>query len=152
MEAIENVDLDKRIERERFWIENTEKCVNRQIPGRSQAEYRQDNKERILENNKACYLANRERRLEHQKAYNLANKERVSEHQKACYLANREQRLEYQKAYKLANRERVSEYQKAYNLANSDKIKARTSERITCPTCGKNLVRKSLARHNKLHL
>jgi hypothetical protein len=66
MEEIENVDLDKRYERERFWIENTEKCVNRYIPGRTKAEH-----------GKACYLANKERRLENQKAYNLANSAKI---------------------------------------------------------------------------
>ena len=111
MAEIEKVDHDKRYERERFWIENTENCVNLRIPGRTPAEY--------------------------QKAYDLANREQRLEHAKACYLANREQRLEHQKAY---------------NLANSDKIKARLIERVSCPTCGKNLARKSLTRHNKLHL
>jgi hypothetical protein len=105
IEEIEKVDLDKRVERERFWIEK-EKCVNIVVPGRTRAEYRQDNKERILE---------------------------------------------YKKAYDLAYKERISEYDKAYRLANSDKIKARTRERITCPTCGKNLSRGNMSRHNKLH-
>jgi hypothetical protein len=107
MEEIEKVDLDSRFERERFWIENTENCVNIVVPGRTRAEY---------------YLDNRERRLENQKAYDLANKERKSE------------------------------YAKAYRLANSDKIKARKSERVTCPTCGQNLAKNSLANHNKLHI
>jgi hypothetical protein len=111
MEAIEKVDHDKRVERERFWVENTENCVNRNIPGRSYAE-----------RNTAYYLANKERVLESRKVYNLAN------------------------------RKRRSENQKVYDLANIDKIKARTSERITCPTCGKNLARGNIARHNKLHL
>jgi hypothetical protein len=91
IEEIEKVDLDKRYERERFWVEK-ENCVNRRIPGRTLAERR------------------------------------------------------------LANRERFLETQKAYQLANRDKIKARRSERISCPTCGKNLSRASLAKHNKLHL
>lgn len=107
IEEIEKVDLDKRYERERFWIENTENCVNRFIPGRTRAEYRQENKERLSENNKA---------------------------------------------YNLANREQRSEYAKAYRLANSDKIKARDSERIACPTCGKTLSRGNMSKHKKLHL
>ena len=126
IEEIEKVDLDKRIERERFWIENTENCVNRCIPGRTHAEW--------------C----------------LENRERVSEHQKVYRLANKEQRSDYKKAYDLANRERISEidkaYNKAYRLANLDKIKAHKTERITCPTCGKNLSRGNIARHKKLHL
>ena len=80
MEEIEKVDLDKRFERERFWIENTENCVNIVVPGRT-----------------------------------------------------------------------LAEYHKAYELANSAKIKARKTERISCPTCGQNLARNSLAPHNKRH-
>ena len=93
IEEIEHVDLDKRYERERFWIENTENYVNRRIPGRTGT------------------------------------------------------RAEYQKAYYLSNLDKA----KAFYLENIDKIKARTSERITCPTCGKNLARASLASHNKRH-
>ena len=78
LEEIEKVDHGKRYERERFWIENTENCVNRYVPGRT-----------------------------------------------------------------------LAETQKAYRLANRDKIKARDSERVTCPTCGQNLAKSSLARHNK---
>jgi hypothetical protein len=100
MEEIEKVDLDKRVERERFWIENTENCVNHNVPGRTQAEYRQEIRERYLE---------------------------------------------YQKAYRLANLDKA----KAFYLA---KLKARRSERITCPTCGQNLAKGSLAKHKKLHL
>ena len=107
IEEIEKVDHDKRFERERFWIENTENCVNRFVPGRTKAEWYQENRERVLE---------------------------------------------YQKVYKLANKDRLSENQKAYKLANSDKIKARDSERISCPTCGQNLSRHNMSRHNKLHL
>jgi hypothetical protein len=81
MAEIEKVDHDKRYERERFWIENTENCVNRRIPGRT-----------------------------------------------------------------------LAESQKAYKLANRDKIKAHKTERISCPTCGQNLARDSLAKHRKLHL
>ena len=92
MEEIEKVDLDKRFERERFWIENTENCVNRNVPGRTRSEY-----------NKAYYLSNLDKA-------------------------------------------------KAFYLENSDKIKAHKTERISCPTCGKNLARGNLAAHKKLHL
>jgi hypothetical protein len=44
LEEIEKVDLDKRYERERFWIENTEHCVNRFVPGRTYSEWYAKNK------------------------------------------------------------------------------------------------------------
>jgi hypothetical protein len=92
IEEIEKVDLDKRYERERFWIENTENCVNHNIPGRRT-------------------------------------------------------RAEYNKAYYLSNLDKA----KAFYLENSAKIKAYKTERIACPTCGKNLARGCLTRHNKRH-
>jgi hypothetical protein len=85
LEEIEKVDLDKRYERERFWIENTENCVNRYLPGRTQAE-----------RGKAYYLANKDRLSEYHKAYKLANRERVLE-----------RGLEYAKAYALANSDKI---------------------------------------------
>jgi len=69
IEEIEKVDLDKRYERERFWIENVEHCVNRFIPGRSSAEYYQENKDRLLEKQKAYYQENKEHIIEYNKAH-----------------------------------------------------------------------------------
>ena len=71
------------------------KCVNKQIAGRTHSQYRQDNRDKILEQ---------------RKEYREANRDKISE----C-----------QKEYKQANRDKISEYNKEYSQANSDKINAR---------------------------
>ena len=51
---------DELTARERHWIENTV-CVNKQHPGRTRQEYRQDNKDIILEKARAYHDANKDR-------------------------------------------------------------------------------------------
>ena len=93
IELIEETDDDSR---ERYWIENTE-CVNKNIPGRTNQERYQDQ---------------REYRLDKQKKYYLKNKERLSEERKEYYQVNREKKLEYQKEYEQKNKEKIKKYQK----------------------------------------
>jgi len=88
---------DELTARERFHIE-TNKCVNKNIPMRSKAEWREVNKETLSEKKKAYYEANKEVFLEKQKAYNEANKEA-------------------RKAYLEANKETLSEKKKEWYKA-----------------------------------
>ncbi len=78
--------------RERYYIENNE-CVNKQIPGRTKKEYRQDNKERIAIRDKKYYEDNKEKislqqkeyrdsHKEQNKQWREANKEKISLHKK----------------------------------------------------------------------
>ena len=71
--------------RERYWIETTE-CVNRQIPNRTQKEWRGDNpeyfrqyaqanKKQIAMQKRQYYLDNKERITEHQRQYRQAKKQ-----------------------------------------------------------------------------
>lgn len=76
--------------RERYHIENTANCVNLHIPGRTEAEYYQDNKEVLIEKQKAYYEANREAALEQKKAYYEVNKEALINRMRAYREANKE--------------------------------------------------------------
>ena len=58
--------------RERYYIENNE-CVNKQIPGRTKKEYREDNKEKLTIKNKEYKEANKEKIKE----YYEDNKEKI---------------------------------------------------------------------------
>lgn len=53
---------DELLARERHWIENTPNCVNKIIPGRTNAEYYQDNKDELLTRAREYYLANAQRK------------------------------------------------------------------------------------------
>ena len=87
--------------RERWYIENNV-CINRSVPGRTQQEYRQDNKE---------YIA------QHNKKYREDNKEHLKE---------------YFKEYQEANKEKLKEYLKEYQEANKEKLKAHKSTKVKC--------------------
>lgn len=45
IELIEECNDDERIEKERYCIEHTENCINKQIPGRKWDEWRKSNKD-----------------------------------------------------------------------------------------------------------
>lgn len=53
-------------------------CVNKNIPGRTKLEYRQDNKEKISEKNKRLEILNKDKRKEQKKQYYLDNKEEIN--------------------------------------------------------------------------
>ena len=59
---VEQVECENKVgllQRERWWIENNE-CINKVIPARSRKEYREQNRELILEYNKQYREQNRE--------------------------------------------------------------------------------------------
>ena len=84
---IENVNCNSKDElhrRERYWIENME-CVNKQIPTRTHAEYRETHQEQINNYNKKYYDDNREREILRNKVYYESNPEKMKEnYRKVC--------------------------------------------------------------------
>ncbi len=63
--------------REGYWIKQMD-CVNKAIPGRTNKEYREDNKDIIREKNKEYREENQEKIAEKKKAYREDNKEIIS--------------------------------------------------------------------------
>ena len=62
--------------------------INKQIAGRTQKEYRQDNREKIIEIQKEHYQVNREKIAEYKKEYRQANKEKIAEQRKEKITCN----------------------------------------------------------------
>ena len=125
---IENVNCETKEElfkRERYHIESNT-CINKVIPLRTRAEYRDEHKEEIKqyyldhkEEIKQYYLDHKEQKKEYEKEYYLDNKEKI----KHYYLDNKEEILNYHKDYYLKNREYLLEQQKEYQLKNKEHIK-----------------------------
>ena len=85
---------DELLQRERFHIESSI-CVNKYIPGRSRAEYNEQNREEILTQMKEYYEANREQILTYKKQYYEGNKDKILASQKApglCPFCNEQMR------------------------------------------------------------
>ena len=120
---------EQLLRRERFWVENNE-CVNKQIPGRTLAEWREANKEKIKEQEKQYREQNKDKRLEYQKEYRESNKEKITEKNKKYYEANVDKIKEQKKQYRESNKER-------------------TSEKIECEFCKSFIRVGNMARHHK---
>ncbi len=107
IETVECEDKRQLEARERFYIENNE-CINKVVIGRTQKEYREANKETILEYQKEYYEANKDKR----KAYLEANKEAILEYQKEYNKEYREANKDKKKAYREANKDHINELQR----------------------------------------
>ena len=110
--------------REGYYIKNNE-CVNKYIPGRTIAEWYEDNKDKIKE-------------------YQEANKEHKKEYNKEYSTKNKEHKKEYNKEYSTKNKDMIKERKQEYRTNNKHKIK----EKITCE-CGCEVSRGNLSTHKK---
>ena len=105
-------------------------CVNKVIPGRTRADYRKDNKDKIKEyqdTNKDRIQeyreANKEKIQEQRKGFREANKDKIKAADKAYKEANKDKIRETNKIYCELNKEKIRDRQKAYNETNQDKLK-----------------------------
>ena len=80
--------------REAHYILNNE-CINRNIPGRTQAQYIEQNKEKIKENHKKYYVINKEHYNECSKKDYENNKEYFKEYRKLYLKEYRKLRKEF---------------------------------------------------------
>lgn len=106
-------------DRERYWIEQIETCINKNIPGQTWQERWQKNRER-----------NRE-----------LHKQWIAEH--------KDQQAEYKAAKRKENPELAKQKDKEARERNKEKIAAAKKARVSCPTCKKEMAKNSLWEHTK---
>ncbi len=80
---------DELCARERYFIENTD-CINIVVPGRTQKEWCEINKDKIKERKKEYYQKNKEQISERDKKYYQNNKDNKKEYDKKYYQNNKE--------------------------------------------------------------
>jgi len=139
---IENVPCDSKeelLKHERNYIETTN-CINKVIPGRTKAEYLQDNKEELSKKKKEYCLKNKDKIKESKKEHYLKNKDKIKEYK----LKNKDKIKEYKKEQYLKNKDKIKEYR----IKNKDKIKERSKVRTICD-CGADITKNSISRHKK---
>ncbi len=120
---IENVNCDSKEElhrREAFHIKSN-KCVNKVIPLRTEAEYRHEHKDKRNERNRLKYHENPD----------IRDKVRLS-----CQI------------YREENKEVIKERKKLYREENKEAIHGRKSQPATCE-CGCTLTKDKLWRHKQ---
>ena len=105
------------------------KCVNKNVAGRTDKEYYEENKDKISEQMKEYYEENKEKIKE----YREENKDKISEHHKE---------------WREENKEKIKEYKKEWYEANKDKIAKRTKKNYDC-SCGGKYTHTHKSRHLK---
>lgn len=117
--------------RERYWIETTRNRVNKTVPTRTAKEWAIENHDRIRQQRKEYYQANKEAICERVNAYRMANQEQIREKKKE---------------YHIANQDRICEKTRSYYQANRDQINEQRREKTTCE-CGSVVSVSNLTRH-----
>ena len=127
IELLEDYPCNNRAELEKKEGEyiRANKCLNRNVAGRTRKEWYEDNKENTLKLVKEYYENNKQSILEHHKEYQEQNKEKITERKKK---------------YNQNNKQSILEYNKKYNENNKDKV--------TCD-CGCIFRKNGLIRHQK---
>jgi len=126
IELIENCECDNIEQLHRLEGEYIRRldCVNKNIPGRTDKEYREDNKEQLKEYSKEWYENNKEHLKQYMKEYSENNKEQIKEREKEYREKNKEQIKERRKEYY----EKSKEKRKEYREKNKEQIKERRKE------------------------
>jgi len=180
IELLENFPCECKEElnaREGFYIRQ-EKCVNKQLMGRTRKEYYEDNreaimkrtkeyyeenkeaigvktkeyaeknKEKIAQKNKEYYENNKEVISVKTKEYRKENKEKIKEQKKEHYETNKEAILKHNKEYREGNKEAISERRKKNREKNKEAINEKRKEKVVCE-CGEEVNKNHHARHRK---
>jgi hypothetical protein len=126
-------DKEELLAREGYWIKNTQNCVNKCVAGRTDKQYRDDNKKEIAEKNKQYYDQHKEVIAEKKKQHYEDNKEVIAEKNKQHYEDNKEV---------------IAEKHKKYYDANKEVIAEKNKQKIEC-TCGKIYTLRHKARHER---
>lgn len=104
--------------REGYYIRNNN-CVNKIIPGRTQKEWRENNREKRIQ----YYIDNKEKEKESIKKYKYNNKEKIKQKKKQYYIDNIEKLKEDNKQYYIDNKQKIDIKNKQYVIDNKEKIK-----------------------------
>jgi len=165
--------------KERFYIDLLRPTLNKKIPTRTNKEYYQDNRDKLIEYQKEYKQNNSDKIAEYQKEYYQDNSDKITEYRKEYYQDNRDKIIEkkkiyyednrdkilekfkqyrqdnrgknaeYMKEYRQNNRDKIAEYKKEYYQDNRDKIAEKLKEKVICDHCGCEVNKNNLKRHQQ---
>jgi hypothetical protein len=115
---------DELMSREGYWIKQII-CVNQRVAGRTRAEYRQDNAEKLRQITKEWREANPEKARAGVRAYQESHKEEIQANRKVRYQENADETKAKAKAYREANPEKEKETKKKYQESHREELKAK---------------------------
>ena len=88
-------------------------CVNKYVAGRTRNEYKESNKNKMLERDKK---------------YREQNKDKIKERDKEYYANNKNKKKEYKKNWYEQNKDKINDHHKNYYQTNKDKINEKRRE------------------------
>jgi hypothetical protein len=112
IEAKPCIDKNEQAKLEGSYIRTLE-CVNKNIPGRTRQEYKEDNKEKIKTTRKEFYEK---------------NKDKLNTTRKEYYEENKDKCKETAKEYRVNNKEKIKAKDNAYYAKNKELIKERRAK------------------------
>ena len=107
-------DKDELRKKEGEYVKQLKPSLNLYVPGRTNKEYKEDNKERIEQQ---------------QKLYREENKEKTSQAKKIRYQTHKEAILQKQKQYREENKEKEYQRHKTYYEENKEELNRKQKER-----------------------
>lgn len=131
--------LDELKKKEGYWVRNTLKCVNKNIPGRTKKEYSEECKEKIkvikqnyIKKNptrqKQYYEKNKEYINKNAKLYRKANSDNVLMNKKQYYKKNKEVIIEKARQFRRNHKDKISSDKNKYYEKNKEHINKRMKQ------------------------
>jgi len=142
------VDENEAKTRERYWIDYLKSCLNKQLPNRTQKEYREENYDKCVKDEKIWRENNKGKIYERDKKYREENKEKIYEMKKEWCEINKEKEAERKKNNYESNKEEIKKRTKEWYDTNKNEINSRRYVKITCE-CGEVISKNSLSGHLK---
>ena len=147
MDLIEFYECNNKLEllrREGELIKNLKPTLNKDVPGRTQKEYYENNKEKIKEKQKEYKENNKEKLKEFLKEYKNKKNDKLKIYQKQFYEVNKDKLKEKAKIYYEKNKDKVKdklkEKAKIYYEKNKDKVKDKLKEKAKIKRQKKNVL------------
>ena len=118
-------------------IREMKPALNTRIEGRSDKEWRNDNKEKLKEDKKTYALNNKEHIMKKAQEYREKNRETINEKQRQRHSENKDQINDRRRATYPERREKKLDACKKYNEEHKDEIKQKRSVKVACECGGK---------------
>ena len=123
----------------------TENCINKHVAGRTDKEYYEEYKNKLLENKKEYYKNNIDIIKARKKTYHEKNKEMVNARNREYREKHKDELIEKCRVYYKENREKLLEQKREYVKNNLDKIRAK----VSCSYCSRIVGKDTLSKHRK---
>jgi len=134
IDSLTTTNKNEILKCERKYIEEQSNGLNKHLPSRTNKEYYQDNREKLIHQVNLYRETNREAIKNKQKLYREANREKINKYHKQHYQDHKEE---------------IAEKKKQYREANRETILKKMNEKIQCKKCGAFVGRTHLTRHQK---